>query len=671
MLKRSWLPALVTTVFVTVGTGCGDECVDQFDCRDKGVPPAGQAYACVENKCELRTLTPVPEEDAGTTTDAGTDAGTTTDAGTGTDAGTDAGTTTDAGTDAGTTTDAGTSDAGTGPTACTPACDLTQACNIETNTCEASSVTTTPAETSAQVTAVITAAAGAQSPALPISGAFVTFVKPTVAGSTEAGGFFLQAEAAGPAVFVLGSASATSVAVGDRVTLNVTETEVTSGIRTVKAVTDLTVVSKNHGVWNLDTGTPPGLKVDVSTVSSFEDAGTTATYESRLVTVSGTVEAAAASGAGFTGFPLTTTGEASPSPLRLRVPDAVASELDLTTGCAVLVPTGIVWRFNAQPQVSVFAPSQLSVSSCPAPKLTGALAASATEVRLTFDRKLDATTVQATDFTLAPAAAISAATVTGAQVALTTDALTPTTPYTVTVNGEVKDTAGTVLNAAANSASFTSLTPPPAGAALVINEVDYDNVGADTAGLEYVEIYNRGNAAADLSDVLLLFVNGNSSATPRKEYLRFALSDVKDAAGNAATSLPAGGYLVAAPQPFFDTVTLPAGTLRLVIKGTSATTPNADVIENGVSDGIGLVQNATGILLDSVVYESGSLNTTFTIATAAGDKSLNFEEGTRTVAADSNAAVGSLQRVPNGNDTNNNNADFKFVGTLTPGAPTP
>ncbi|RYZ38639.1 MAG: lamin tail domain-containing protein, partial [Myxococcaceae bacterium] len=268
-------------------------------------------------------------------------------------------------------------------------------------------------------------------------------------------------------------------------------------------------------------------------------------------------------------------------------------------------------------------------------------------------------------------AAISAATVTGTQVALTTDALTPSSPYTVTVNGEVTDTAGTVLNAAANSASFTSLAPGPTGPSLVINEIDYDNVGTDNLGAEYVEIFNRGTAAADLSDVLLLFVNGNSSATPRKEYLRFALSDVKDAAGNAATSLPAGGYLVAAPQPFFDTVTLPAGTLRLVIKGASANTPNADVIENGVSDGIGLVQNATGTLIDSVVYESGTLNTTFTIATAAGDKTLNFEEGTRTSASDSNANVGSLQRVPNGNDTNNNDVDFKFVGTLTPGAPTP
>ncbi|NNC07523.1 hypothetical protein HJC10_32355 [Corallococcus exiguus] len=128
---------LTTLAMALTSTGCGDECVDDFDCRDLGAAPAGQRYTCAENKCELTSI-PVPdagtETDAGTTTDAGattdagtgSDAGTTTDAGTGADAGTttdagtetDAGTTTDAGTetDAGTTTDAGTeTDAGTDP----------------------------------------------------------------------------------------------------------------------------------------------------------------------------------------------------------------------------------------------------------------------------------------------------------------------------------------------------------------------------------------------------------------------------------------------------------------------------------------------------------------------------------------------------------------------------
>ncbi|MHA7634130.1 hypothetical protein [Corallococcus sp. M7] len=82
------------------GTGCGDdECVDAFDCRDKGAAPAGQSWACVEEKC-TQVVVDIEEDDAGTGTDAGTDV----DAGTGTDAGTetDGGTGTDAGTDGGT-----------------------------------------------------------------------------------------------------------------------------------------------------------------------------------------------------------------------------------------------------------------------------------------------------------------------------------------------------------------------------------------------------------------------------------------------------------------------------------------------------------------------------------------------------------------------------------------
>ncbi|CAM4169604.1 lamin tail domain-containing protein [Corallococcus exiguus] len=645
-LKRSWLPALVTTVFVTVGTGCGDECVDQFDCRDKGAPPAGQAYTCVENKCELRTLNIPPEEDAGTETDAGT--------------------TTDAGTDAGTTTDAGTG----GPQACTPACALTDSCDIATNTCTPSSVTTPPADTSAQIAAFIAAPAGALTTPQIVSGAFVTFIKPAVTGSaaTEASGFFLQAEANGPAMFVRDSA--TAVAVGDRVTLNVTEKEIISGLNVAKTVTDLTVVSKNHGVWNLSTATPPGLKVDANAVNSFEDAGTTGVYESRLVTVSGKLEAGAGSGAAFTAFPLITTGEPSPSPLRLRVPTTLSTDLDLVSGCDVTVPTGVVWRFTAQPQVSVFAPEQLTITSCPAPKLTEARPLSGTEVRLTFDRKLDAATVEAADFGITPTVAVSAATTTGNQVSLTTADLTGGTQYTVTVNGEVKDLAGKALDAAAKTATFTGLTPPPTGPSLVINEIDYDNVGTDTA--EFVEIYNRGTEAADLTNVKLVFVNGDSTANPRVEYLSFNLADTKDAQGNAVTSLPAGGYIVAAPEPYFTTTTLPAGTLRLIIKTTSGA--NTDIIQNGTGDGVGLLDYAAGTLLDSVFYEtaaSNPQNPTFTITTAAGPKSLNFEEGTRTVASDSNSAVGSLQRTPNGNDTNNNNADFAFVATPTPGAPTP
>ncbi|NOK35689.1 hypothetical protein HMI49_21045 [Corallococcus exercitus] len=87
------------------GTGCGEECVDAFDCRDKGTPPEGQVWACVEEKCSQVEISIGGD-------DAGTDAGTNTDAGTGTDAGTDAGTGTDGGTGSDAGTDGGTASCG-------------------------------------------------------------------------------------------------------------------------------------------------------------------------------------------------------------------------------------------------------------------------------------------------------------------------------------------------------------------------------------------------------------------------------------------------------------------------------------------------------------------------------------------------------------------------------
>ncbi|MCY1046304.1 hypothetical protein OV208_33680 [Corallococcus sp. bb12-1] len=106
-------------------TGCGDECVDQFDCRDKGTPPEGQVFACnADNKCELHTLTPAPEEDAGTETDAGTEVDAGTDAGTDVDAGTEV----DAGTDAGMTVGKGG--------ACTASGDCMAGLRCEAATCQ-------------------------------------------------------------------------------------------------------------------------------------------------------------------------------------------------------------------------------------------------------------------------------------------------------------------------------------------------------------------------------------------------------------------------------------------------------------------------------------------------------------------------------------------------------
>ncbi|HEY8193140.1 MAG TPA: lamin tail domain-containing protein [Gaiellaceae bacterium] len=160
--------------------------------------------------------------------------------------------------------------------------------------------------------------------------------------------------------------------------------------------------------------------------------------------------------------------------------------------------------------------------------------------------------------------------------------------------------------------------PPPAESAkLVINEVDYDQAGADANG--FVEIHNTGGSAADLSNVDLVAVNGGDGA----EYGREQLTG----------SLAAGGYLAVAIE-----------------------------LQNGAPDGIALLDGTT--LVDALSYEGP-----ITAATIGG-QTYNLVEGTMLAAtvADSNTVDGSLIRNPDGKDTNDAASDWAFTTTLTRGA---
>jgi hypothetical protein len=162
--------------------------------------------------------------------------------------------------------------------------------------------------------------------------------------------------------------------------------------------------------------------------------------------------------------------------------------------------------------------------------------------------------------------------------------------------------------------------PPPDGSAkLVINEVDYDQVGADHDG--FVEIYNAGDAAADLTGVVLSPVNGGDGT----EYSRKALSG----------TLAAGAYLVVDVE-----------------------------LQNGAPDGVALVDLATHTLLDALSYEGA-----ITAATIDGT-TYNLVEGTvlPPAVADSSTVEGSLIRNPNGTDTDDAAADWAFTTTVTRGA---
>jgi hypothetical protein len=162
--------------------------------------------------------------------------------------------------------------------------------------------------------------------------------------------------------------------------------------------------------------------------------------------------------------------------------------------------------------------------------------------------------------------------------------------------------------------------PPPSGSVhLVINEVDYDQVGADTGG--FVEIENTGTAAAALDGVAVVLVNGGDGA----EYARKAL----------AGSLAPGARLSVDVDP-----------------------------QNGAPDGIALVDTGQSVLLDALSYE-GAIT-----AATIGATTFDLVEGTMLPVdvADSTTVDGTLSRIPDGADSDDAAADWVFTTTPTPGA---
>ncbi|HEU4450607.1 MAG TPA: lamin tail domain-containing protein [Gaiellaceae bacterium] len=158
--------------------------------------------------------------------------------------------------------------------------------------------------------------------------------------------------------------------------------------------------------------------------------------------------------------------------------------------------------------------------------------------------------------------------------------------------------------------------PPGEGTSLVVNEIDYDQVGTDGDG--FVEIANTGDEAADLSGLALVFVDGADSS----EYRREALTG----------TLAAGGYLVVD----FDA-------------------------QNGAPDGVALVDTEPAALLDALSYEGPITDAVIGGATYSLVEGRMLPE----TVADSNAVAGSLSRIPDGTDTDDAEADWRFTTTAT------
>ena len=160
-------------------------------------------------------------------------------------------------------------------------------------------------------------------------------------------------------------------------------------------------------------------------------------------------------------------------------------------------------------------------------------------------------------------------------------------------------------------------------AAVVINEMDYDQPGTDTA--EFIELFNSGASAVSLDNYSVDLINGSNSSSYR----------IIDLSG---FSIATNGYFVM------------CGDASLVANCDYSFTTTSGWLQNGAPDAVGLYQNSS--LLDSLSYE-GMFSP--------------FTEGTALSISDSNTDITSISRIIDGVDRNNNALDFQ-LGCITPGS---
>ena len=363
--------------------------------------------------------------------------------------------------------------------------------------------------TSAQITLVRGTPAGAISPALPIEDATVTYVRD--AAGDDPAGFFVQGEAAGPAIFVAIDASALTPppVAGDVVRFDVSGTARVSEQMRVLTIEGYARQSQGADVNAL-----------VQDLTNANDAAQAEPYESELVTIVGTVEGTPASGGpGHLRMRLVTSMVDDPN-LAFRAPDAVFASSQVADGCEIEVGPSPVWRFQSTNQIQAYVAGDLTVRSCPPPEVVSAVAMDPTHVVVTFSQAIDPATVQASDFTFAggsPTLTASAASVMGDEITVTTNTMGDGQTYTVIVSG-LNDTLGTPIGST-NSASFTGLG---AGVPSLIISEYLEN----TRETRVLEITNVGTVTTMASDCqILIYANGNTTANAPRALPAIAAGD--------------------------------------------------------------------------------------------------------------------------------------------------
>ena len=171
--------------------------------------------------------------------------------------------------------------------------------------------------------------------------------------------------------------------------------------------------------------------------------------------------------------------------------------------------------------------------------------------------------------------------------------------------------------------AITSCMTLSSHAAVVINEVDYDQPGTDSA--EFIELFNAGSSIISLDNYFIDLINGSNSSSYRNINL-------------TGFNINASSYFVV------------CSNASLVANCNYSFTSSNGWFQNGTPDAVALYENTN--LLDSLSYE-GLLSP--------------YTEVDAWTIKDNNADIISISRIIDGADSNNNTLDFE-LGCITPGS---
>lgn len=171
--------------------------------------------------------------------------------------------------------------------------------------------------------------------------------------------------------------------------------------------------------------------------------------------------------------------------------------------------------------------------------------------------------------------------------------------------------------------TLTSCFALSSHAAIVINEIDYDQPGSDDA--EFIELFNTGDSNISLDNYTINLITGSNSS-------------VYENIGLSGFNINANGYFVV------------CSNASLVANCNYSFTASDSWFQNGAPDAIALYDGTD--LLDSLSYEG--LFSPYT-------------EGEALAIKDNRTDILSISRITDGVDSNNNLRDFE-LGCITPGS---